>query len=1583
MAQAQATKSSVKVFVRIRPLGPDEGPSSITCPCPTTTTTATTETGSLIALKSRTGTNEFRFDGVFEPSSDQKRVYESSASELLGHALAGFNVCLFAYGQTGSGKTWTMCGDSSLVGGRGRGVVPRLCEDLFARIDKDAAVSVSFIEIYNEKVRDLLSPVAKLNLRVREHPTLGPTTAATNMNNQSSRSHAIFTVNLVQTINTTSPTAQSMDSTKLNRADATGATGARLKEGANINKSLTTLGKVISALADASETTLLNSRRSSIISDPLVSRRNSVRSFKSSDGFNSPQPVQAKQFVPYRDSVLTWLLKDCLGGNSKTVMLATVSPAESSNDETLSTLRYAERAKKIVNRAVVNEDETGRAVRLLREEVEKLRKRLAAYERNGEEEYLVDDARNPWEGGGGLGEVRMRRLSTVSSISSASNDTRDPEILMEQLLASEKLIAEMTETYEAKLQRSKEVELQRIQHEFVVSPVNSNPESVGVLAPKTLPHLVNLSEDPYLTECLLYRLPIGLHGVGSSPTATIYLETPTLLPDHAFLECTQESSETAKVFSVILRPNPEGITLLNGFQITQPVKLKSGDRILFGDYVYFRFVDPTEPTVYLPPRSPGSLSTPRSLRIAAAAGYDSEVSSVGSSPMKISSFPVAGTFPTFVGDEEAGIGRIMQPQQYHRVFGANRLENGSPISPGRIGSVGRRSRVSSGRGTSDLVMNERETGLAKRVLGKWRGRNYVALAQEILRSAVLLKEANVISKELGKNVFYEFEIVESISELSAASFWELQSDSLGSRSRQASNQLQQQSMTRPFVAVKVLDGHHNSTYRWTLADFKSRLESMRTLYDYVDPDAPSKYYAHQRAMTSEVSFYGGEGLNQPQYSCIGNVWVDIRCLSIGVLKEVRAPVLACDTGEILGWVLVVLSPISAAQYGEIADDEEFDDDSRDEESDIVEDLVLLGGAGAVGGHSTVQVGHTLVFEVSVLELTGISETLYTQIHCQFRLSEFTGRPATSGSWSERTYATDPAHGFQDTPIRWNFSQTISMEVTDEAKRVLDRGMAKFEIFAKPVQHVSDMIQAKFESQKASNTPQITVQTAEAKDVKEHVILAQIEISELSSKTGLFKPVPVETEIKQSETFKSEFRSPADIFLLRQGIQRRIKLRLSHSSGKYDLPWRRISYLKIGQIRRVDVKTNRPLEDDFDCPEMINLQLPGLEDERGSSENLFSVVPNLPYFSTNGQSSLEVELSWDTSIHNCVYLNRATKGYRLELTVAWGVEVDPLNDSNQAAATSQWNVFANAVEFEKQIGIVVHERDFKVQASAKAYDLLSTFGLGSSAARYVPRSNSLFMVETFPVSSTLAPKAKSSTRSLMSEIDTRAGYVRGEESLEGWQPSGQELVEQFWKKRERINKLNQLSFVKARIEEHEMFSSTLSRNLSEQESRVLLAKCVGLWKLKSRGVDPCLDKLLYDHKNTTKDDDGEEVQFVSSRCRLVLVMAPVSFRGPLLTPDAGDVWVKRYFAIRRPYLHMHADSSDLDELAIFSLVNTTIQFGPSLGPVFQDKSFVFAIHSKDCSLLLQASSASEMNAWLEALDPLEHGLNLSRRREASS
>lgn len=175
------------------------------------------------------------------------------------------------------------------------------------------------------------------------------TVASTNMNSESSRSHAVFTVILTQTL-TDSKTGVSgekqsrlslVDLAGSERAVKTGAVGERLKEGSNINKSLTTLGIVISKLADQSS------------------------GAKNKD-----------KFVPYRDSVLTWLLKDNLGGNSKTVMVATISPAADNYEETLSTLRYADRAKRIVNHAVVNEDPNARIIRELQEEVAALKEML-------------------------------------------------------------------------------------------------------------------------------------------------------------------------------------------------------------------------------------------------------------------------------------------------------------------------------------------------------------------------------------------------------------------------------------------------------------------------------------------------------------------------------------------------------------------------------------------------------------------------------------------------------------------------------------------------------------------------------------------------------------------------------------------------------------------------------------------------------------------------------------------------------------------------------------------------------------------------------------------------------------------------------------------------------------------------------------------------------------------------------------------------------------------------------------------------------------------------------------------------------
>lgn len=262
------------------------------------------------------------------------------------------------------------------------GLIPRICREMFTRMKLGAEAGtgykthVSYLEIYNERVKDLLGSANSGHaLKVREHRTTGPyvenlsqhpvidykeiqhcidrgntlrTTASTNMNDTSSRSHAIFTITFVQAVFMDKMPSETVSKIHLvdlagsERANATGATGDRLKEGAHINKSLVSLGSVISALAEQSQP-------------------------------NTSQPgAKRAPYIPYRDSVLTWLLKDSLGGNSKTIMIAAVSPADCNYSETLSTLRYSNRAKNIINKPTINEDPNVKLIRELREEINKV-----------------------------------------------------------------------------------------------------------------------------------------------------------------------------------------------------------------------------------------------------------------------------------------------------------------------------------------------------------------------------------------------------------------------------------------------------------------------------------------------------------------------------------------------------------------------------------------------------------------------------------------------------------------------------------------------------------------------------------------------------------------------------------------------------------------------------------------------------------------------------------------------------------------------------------------------------------------------------------------------------------------------------------------------------------------------------------------------------------------------------------------------------------------------------------------------------------------------------------------------------------
>jgi kinesin family protein 1 len=280
----------------------------------------------------------FAFDFAYGPSTQQSTVWADIGEKVLEGAWAGYNSSLFAYGQTGSGKSYSMVGGD----GESRGIVPRACEAMFARIDADTdpattfKVEVSMLEIYMEKIKDLLAKGGSDSLQVRQHPKTGfyveglsksvvgsyaaiarlmevgteaRTVAATNMNATSSRAHTIFAITLTQTI-VDSGAGKATDRTSIinlidlagsERQASTGATGNRLKEGAAINQSLTSLGNVIAALAHNAD----------------------------------PANAKKQRLVPYRDSVLTMLLQNALGGNAKTIMIAAISPADVNFEETV------------------------------------------------------------------------------------------------------------------------------------------------------------------------------------------------------------------------------------------------------------------------------------------------------------------------------------------------------------------------------------------------------------------------------------------------------------------------------------------------------------------------------------------------------------------------------------------------------------------------------------------------------------------------------------------------------------------------------------------------------------------------------------------------------------------------------------------------------------------------------------------------------------------------------------------------------------------------------------------------------------------------------------------------------------------------------------------------------------------------------------------------------------------------------------------------------------------------------------------------------------------------------------------------
>ncbi|XP_053404539.1 uncharacterized protein LOC123566392 isoform X3 [Mercenaria mercenaria] len=622
--------SNIRVALRVRPLNgkeKDEGSKEIV---KVNNSSVRIENIKVLGIPefgdSRSRIREFLFDHCYDcmqgddQLSSQAKVFEDLGTEVLKAAFDGFNACVFAYGQTGTGKTHTMMGYPGDVG-----LIPRICEGLFTHMSEctdenvTCRIDVSYFEIYNERVRDLLQPqLLKLNenysLKIREHPKEGPyvkdlswhrvrnnediqglldkgneyrVTAETYMHGHSSRSHAIVTVCYTQARLEENRPSEIVS--KINLVDLAGSERAdpsskpdfrkRLTEGANINKSLVTLSYVIKALAERS------------LLSWSTEEMGSTQSFHSSGGGETAAGTspagpnkQRVPYIPYRDSVLTWLLKDSLGGNSKTIMIATITPASQYYSESISTLRYAQRAKNIINKPRINEDTNVALIRELRREIERLHGMLANAQMPATQlgpNYLPGDIvyfvpslhRGPDDP-----ENQGGNLITLPE----SEDS----IIAEKLHENEEMAKQLTQSWMCKWSSTHDI---MKESDLSIRGLPNRSSSMGVMIDSQLPYLVGMDDDVLSTGIVIFHLKEGETTVGREDADTpqdIVLHGPMIQKDHCVIQHVNGE--------VYLHPCPGSMCAVQDIECTEPTKLSQGDYVILGGNQVFRFNNPSE-----------------------------------------------------------------------------------------------------------------------------------------------------------------------------------------------------------------------------------------------------------------------------------------------------------------------------------------------------------------------------------------------------------------------------------------------------------------------------------------------------------------------------------------------------------------------------------------------------------------------------------------------------------------------------------------------------------------------------------------------------------------------------------------------------------------------------------------------------------------------------------------------------------------------------------------------------------------------------------------------------------------------------
>ncbi|XP_026747761.1 kinesin-like protein unc-104 isoform X4 [Trichoplusia ni] len=1732
--------SSVKVAVRVRPFNSREIARDCKCIIEMSGNT-TVIVNPKAPPGSKDGAKSFNFDFSYwshDPNdaqfSDQVMVYKDIGEEMLQHAFDGYNICIFAYGQTGAGKSYTMMGR----GEDGQeGIIPQICKDLFRRIrqttsdDLKYSVEVSYMEIYCERVRDLLNPKNKGNLRVREHPALGPyvedlsklavtsyqdiydlidegnkarTVAATNMNETSSRSHAVFTIFFTQQRHDQTTNLMSEKVSKISlvdlagseRADSTGAKGTRLKEGANINKSLTTLGKVISALAE-------------------ISASKSKKSKKA-------------DFIPYRDSVLTWLLRENLGGNSKTAMIAAISPADINFDETLSTLRYADRAKQIVCKAVVNEDANAKLIRELKEEILKLRELLKA------EGIDVEEEENSPQRKKSEAEVLSPKLSRAA--------TTIAEEAVDQLQASEKLIAELNETWEEKLKRTEQI---RVQREAVFAEmglaVREGGITVGIYSPKKSPHLVNLNEDPNLSECLIYYIKNGVTRVGTSEANVpqdIQLSGSHILSEHCIFENTDGV--------ILLIPHRDALIYVNGRELTEPVILKSGSRVILGKNHVFRFAHPGQPREEPVNNNKELTDTPENVENDSGT-TDADGKNVDWDYAQCELLEKQGI--DLKAEMQKRLLALEEQFRREKEHADQQFEEQRKNYEARIDALQRQVEEQSVtmsmyssytpedfHNDEDIFVNPlfetecwsaREVGLAAWAFRKWKYHQFTSLRDDLWGNAIFLKEANAISVELRKKVQFQFTL------LTDTPYSPLPAE-LAPRD-DADDEYRPSAPT--VVAVEVTDTKNGATHYWTLEKLRHRLELMRQIYNMnesvcaEDEEVPPLVLApppaaaaapppadilhcisacaqqtrlslanllpsrqrlelmremyHNEAELSPTSpdhniesVTGGDPFYDrfPWFRLVGRSFVYLSNLLYPV-PLIHKVAIVNEKGDVKGYLRVAVQAVIDAeknnaefaagvkQSAKIS----FDDDvaparrnkltavdknnaiNLDErinevpDSNIKIEELAMGECDADSGRGDsslaselkeedlpehLSLGKEFTFRVTVLQAHSVS-TDYADVFCQFN---FLHR-------NEDAFSTEPVkNSGKNTPLGFYHVQNITVPVTKSFVEYIKTQPIVFEVFGHYQQHplhkdakqdggVSSVAGCGGRTPPRRMLPPSIPISAPVRSPKwgaaavaapccsshlhsKHDLLVWFEICELAP-SGEYVPAVVE---------HSDELPCRGLFLLHQGIQRRIRITILHEPSQ-DLQWTDVRELVVGRIRNSPEANEDASDGDEDGALSLGL-FPG---ERPTLDD---------------RAVFRFEAAWDSSLHGSPLLNRVSaNGEVVYITLSAYLEVD--NCSRPAIIT-------------KDLSLVVVGREARTGRS------LRRALFGSRAAR----ADHITGVYELSLHRALEPGVQRRQRRV---LDTSGTYVRGEENLHGWRPRGDSLIfDHQWElekmtRLEMVGRTRHLLALRERLRhghEHTVAPNDFSK--TEKEVCNMAAKAAAdsardeslyePWEMTAREKELATKyiKLIQGRIGSpnkeveaaaspaTPVDEGVSAD-ISTPSLLSSIHSASSFElcsperglleksmsgwagshgaglglgaggalgggalgggagGALYVPDCEEVrvsaavarrghlnvlqhgthgWKKRWLVVRRPYVFIYRDERDPIERAVINLANAHVEYSEDQEQMVRMPN-TFSVVSKERGYLLQTLGDKEVHDWLYAINPLLAGQIRSR------